>query len=91
MPSLLRLRALPWLALIEVARTTKSHLDHNLSDADRRRVRAIAARIKGDPRKLTDRERSDLKRIARDMNLGHLARDVLPAVGRAATGRRRRR
>jgi hypothetical protein len=54
-------------------------------------VRVIAGRIKGDPRKLTDRERNDLKRIARDMNLGHLARDVLPAVGRAASGRRRRR
>jgi hypothetical protein len=89
MPSLLRLRALPWLALIDVARTTKAHLDDHLTDRDRRRVAEIARRTKGNPRLLTDRERADLKRIARDLNAGRLARDLGPSlVGLRRRGRR---
>jgi hypothetical protein len=89
MPPLSRLRVLPWLALIDVARTTKGHLDRNLSAGDRKRVRAIATRTKGDVRKLTEREKADLKRIARDLDVGALARDLVPAAGRLR-GRRRR-
>ena len=55
MPTLTRLRALPWLALIDVARTGKQHLDRNLSAADRKRVADIARRSKGDPRRISGR------------------------------------
>lgn len=89
MPSLVRLRMLPWLALLDVARTTKSHLDEHLSDKDRRTVSAIARRTKGDVRKLTERDKADLKRIARELNLALLARDMVPAATRLRGGRRR--
>jgi hypothetical protein len=89
MPSLMRVRTLPWLALIDVARTTKSHLDEYLSDKDRTRVAAIARRTKGDVRKLTEREKADLKRIGRDLNVALLARNLVPGVGRMRRGRRR--
>ena len=89
--SLLRFRALPWLALLEVARTTKAHLDENLSEKDRRRVAAIAKRTKGDVRKLTEREKAELKRIARDLYVARLAREVGPAVAGMRRGGRRRR
>lgn len=89
MPSLVRLRALPWLALLEVARTGKQHLDRHLSAADRRRVADIARRSKGDPRRLSDREKSDLRRIARDLDLAAFARDLAPAAARLRSGRRR--
>ena len=89
MPSLMRVRTLPWLALIDVARTTKAHLDENLSEKDRKRVAAIARRTKGDVRKLTEREKADLKRIGRDLNVALLARDLVPGVGRMRRGRRR--
>ncbi|MEA2496654.1 MAG: hypothetical protein QOJ29_4565 [Thermoleophilaceae bacterium] len=89
MPSLLRIRTLPWLALIDVARTTKAHLDEHLSEKDRKRVAAIARRTKGDVRKLTEREKADLKRIGRDLNVAILARDLVPGVGRLRRAKRR--
>ncbi len=87
--SLLRFRALPWLALLEVARTTKSPLDEHLSESDRKRVVSIAKRTKGDVRQLTEREKAELKRIARDLNVARLARDVGPAMAGMRRGRRR--
>lgn len=88
MPSLMRLRALPWLALLEVARTGKQHLDRNLSPADRRRVAELARKSKGDPRRLSEREKNDLRRIARDLDLATFARDLAPAAARLRRGRR---
>ena len=87
MPSLTRFRAIPWLALIDVARTTKAHVDRHLSTADRRRVGEIASRTRGDVRRLSERDKADLKRIARELNLAMLARDLVPTAGRL---RRRR-
>ena len=89
MPPLARIRMLPWLALLELAKTTKSHLDDNLSAKDRQRVATIAKRTKGDVRKLTEKEKADLKRIAREMNLAMLARDLVPTATRMRRGRRR--
>jgi len=90
MPSLVRVRTLPWLALLDVARTAKAHLDEHLSEKDRRRVAAIAKKTKGDVRKLTEREKADLKRIARDLNLTLLARNLLPAATSMRRGRKKR-
>jgi len=89
MPPLSRFRALPWLALIDVARTTKSHLDVHLSASDRKRVARIASKTKGDVRKLSERDKADLKRIARELNLAMLARDLVPSAGRLRGARRR--
>ena len=86
MPPLARVRTLPWLVLLELARTTKSHLDDNLSAKDRRTVSAIAKRTRGDVRKLTERDKADLKRIARELNLAMLARDLAPAATRLRGG-----
>lgn len=91
MPPLARVRTLPWLVLLELARTTKSHLDENLSDADRRKVSAIARRSRGDVRKLTERDKAELKRIARELNLSMLARNLAPAATRLRGGGLRRR
>jgi hypothetical protein len=90
MPSLVRVRTLPWLALLDLARMTKAHLDEHLGDKDRKRVLAIARRTKGDVRKLTEREKADLKRIGRELNLALLARNVAPAAVGIRRGRKRR-
>lgn len=87
---LARVKTIPWLVLIELARTTKSHLDENLSAKDRQRVAAIARRTKGDVRQLTEREKADLKRIARDLNVAMLARQLAPTATRLRRGRLRR-
>ena len=91
MPPLTRFRALPWLALIDVARTTKSHLDEHLSSADRRRVAKIASRTKGDVRKLSERDKADLKRIAAKLELLDAGRQLLPIMGGRRRGRHGRR
>jgi len=90
MPPLARVRTLPWLILFELARTTKSHLDEHLSESDRRKVSAIARTSKGDVRKLSERDRAELKRISRELNLTMLARNLAPAATRLRGGGRRR-
>lgn len=89
MPPLARIRTLPWLVLLDLARTTKSHLDEHLSDKDRRRVAAIVKKSKGDVRRLSERDKADLKQIARDLNFALLARNVVPTATRLRGGRRR--
>jgi len=89
LPPLTRVRTLPWIALIDVVRTTKSHLDDHLSATDRRRVAAIVKRTRGDVRKLSERDRAELKQIARELNLALLARDLAPTAGRLRRNRRR--
>lgn len=89
MPPLARIRTLPWLVLLDVARVTKEHLDDNLSAKDRRAVSSIAKKTKGDVRKLSERDKAELKRIARELNLTLLARNLAPTATRLRGGRRR--
>ena len=84
-----RLRVLPWLLLFEAARTLQAHLTDNLSPDDRRRVVRIVRDAKGDPRKVAQRDRDELRSIAGKLDLMRLGRDMLPIVGRAARGRKR--
>ena len=86
-----RVKTIPWLLLLELARTTRSHLEENLSPKDRQRVATIAKRTKGDVRKLTEKEKADLKRIARELNVALLARQLAPTATRLRSGRRRLR
>jgi len=81
-----RLRAVPWLLLFEVARGVQSHVMETLSPADRRRVAEILRTSKGNPQKVTPRERAELRRIAGKLDLKRLARDLVPRV---VAGRRR--
>ena len=59
-----RLRAVPWLLLFEVARGVQSHVMETLSPADRRRVAEILRTSKGNPQKVTPRERKPSSRRA---------------------------
>jgi hypothetical protein len=83
-----RFRAVPWLLLLDTARTVQLHVRDNLDPDDRRRVADIARRTKGDPRRVTDREKADLKKIAGRLDLPGLGRSLLPYAG--SVGRRRR-
>jgi hypothetical protein len=88
MPRLGGLRAFSWLAVFDAARTTWSHFGEHLDPRDRRRVAAILKRTKGDPRELTAKEKAELRMIGRQLELGRLARDLLPHAGRLRRGRR---
>jgi hypothetical protein len=88
MPNLRRLRGFSWLAVFDAARTTWSHFSDNVSERDRRRVTAILKRTKGDPRKLTIKEKADLRAIGRRLNLARLGRDLVPFAGSVRKRRR---
>jgi hypothetical protein len=83
---LARFRRVPWLFVFELARVTWSHFSDNVSERDRKRVAAILRRTKGDPRRLTVKEKLDLRAIGRRLNLGELARELVPFAG----GKKRR-
>jgi hypothetical protein len=87
-PALARFRRVPWLIVFELARVTWTHFSENVSERDRRRVAAILRRTKGDPRKLTMKEKLDLRAIGRRLNLAQLGRDLVPFAGDARKKRR---
>ena len=89
MRGLLRFRTIPWLMLFEAARTMQSHLGEHLSPADRRRLADVVRRSKGDPRRVSSRERDDLRAIAGRLNLAALGRDLVPTIMRGRRWRRR--
>jgi hypothetical protein len=63
----------------------------NLKPHSRERVRELAAKSKGNPRNLTAKERRELVRIAREVDLGRLARDLGEVASPVALRRRWRR
>jgi hypothetical protein len=89
MPRLSRLGPLKWLALLDLGRVAVDHFSEHLTSADRRRVATIAKKSKGDPRKLTAKERADLKAIAGRLELLELGRNVVPALVRGRAKRKR--
>jgi hypothetical protein len=88
-PALARFRRVPWLLVFELARVTWTHFGENVSERDRKRVAAILRRTKGDPRKLTMKEKLDLRNIGRRLNLAQLGRDLMPFGVDASTKKRR--
>jgi hypothetical protein len=85
---LARLRAVPWLLLFEVARGLQSHIMDTLTPAERRKVAEILRRSKGNPAKVSARDREELRRLAGKLDFKRLARDLAPRV---VAGQRRRR
>jgi FixJ family two-component response regulator len=76
------LKRVPWLLVFELARMTHGHLMDRTSPADRRRVMDLVKATHGDPRKLTQRERDELRAIARKLDVKQLAAALSPAVAR---------
>jgi DNA primase catalytic subunit len=86
---LARLRAVPWLLLFEVGRGLHSHVMDTLSPAERRRVAEILRSSKGNPTRVSTREREELRRLAGKLDFRRLGRDLVPRV--VASQRRKRR
>ena len=80
-------RLAPWLILFEVLRAGRDHWDR-LDPGDRARVSALMRRTRGNPRNLTDDDRSELRDLGRRLRLGRLG---LTLGSAAIVGRRRRR
>ena len=80
-------RLAPWLILFELLRAGRDHWDR-LDPADRRRVSALMRRTHGNPRNLTETDRSELGDLAKRLRLGRLG---VSLAGAAVIGRRRHR
>jgi hypothetical protein len=80
MSKLASVRRIPWLLVFELARLTHGHVMDATSPAERRRVMEIVRRSKGDPRKISERDKADLKRIAAKLDLKTLVAGAAPRV-----------
>lgn len=90
MPRLTKVRALPWIVLLEAAMAVRDHWQ-NLTPAERARVTKLVRKSQGRPANLTAREREDLKRLARKLDPAGLGRRLTPLGRHARGGRLRRR
>jgi hypothetical protein len=80
MPRLPGYKAVPWLLLLEVATVLRAHWAL-LDDRDRRELSRIVRKSHGDPRRLSKRERSELLRIMRRLDLLTAGRKLMPLRG----------
>ena len=74
-------RTIPWRLVLEVATLVVNRFRDDVPPKDRRRLTALVRKSKGDPRKLTASERSELIDILRGVDLQKMGRDVTGLVG----------
>jgi hypothetical protein len=79
-------RRVPWIVLFEAALMMRKRWS-NLAPPDRARLAALTRKSQGLPQRLTREERAEFRRIAGDLDLLGLVREMAP-LGR---GLRRRR
>ena len=89
MASLMRVRAMPWLMVFELAVTLRKHW-RRLEPADRNRLAELVRKSQGRPNRLTAEERADMRRLVAKLEPGQIARSVMPLGRRAMKGRRGR-
>jgi hypothetical protein len=82
-----RLKALPWAALAQAALAFGERW-RALSDRDRARVKELLRESRGRLGNLSAREREDLRKVVRKLDLKGVGREMLPLV---RGGRRKRR
>jgi hypothetical protein len=80
MPRLPGYKAVPWLLLLEAAMVLRAHWAL-LDDNDRRELARIVKKSHGNPRTLTKKERSELARIMRRLDLVTAGRKLMPLRG----------
>ncbi len=89
MASLMRVRAMPWLMVLELAVTLRKHWKR-LEPAERQLLSELVMKSQGRPNRLTTAERAHVRRLVAKLEPGQIARSVVP-IGRRAKGRRGRR
>jgi hypothetical protein len=80
-------RTLPWALVLGVARLVYDRFRQDLSEADRKRLGTLLRRSKGNPARLTPRERDDILHILRHVDVKRLGRDVAGTVTMARASR----
>jgi hypothetical protein len=78
-------RKVPWILLFEAALMMRKRW-RTLSPPDRARLAELTRKSQGSPLRLTREERADFRRIAGDLDLIGLVREMAP-LGRGLGGR----
>jgi len=89
-PRLERLRALPWIAILQVG-VAVSRRWRGLSGKERARLAQLARASRGRPRNLSVKERLEARKLIGKLDLKGLGREAFPLLRGGARGRRRRR
>ena len=79
-------RKVPWILVFEAALTMRKRW-RNLPPPDRARLAELTRKSQGRPLRLTREERSEFRRIAGDLDLIGMVREMAP-LGRHPRGRR---
>ena len=80
-------KAIPWMLLLEAATVLRAHWGR-LDDRDRRELSRIVKKSHGRPQNLTKKERSELVRIVRQLDLITAGRKLMPFHGGVRPSRR---
>jgi hypothetical protein len=70
-------RRVSWIVLFEAAMAMRKHWN-NLPPGDRARLSDLARKSRGRPHQLTREERAEFRRIAKNLDLVGVARDLAP-------------
>jgi hypothetical protein len=74
-------KAIPWRLVLEVATVVVNRFRDDVPPGDRQRLTKLVRKSKGDPRRLTPGERSELLTILKRVDVQRLGRDVTGLIG----------
>jgi hypothetical protein len=89
MAPLLRVRAVPWTIVFQLAMTARRHWK-NLAPKDRSRLTELIKKSQGLPNRLTAKERTEFRALVAKLEPAAFAKSIVP-IGRRAVMRGRRR
>jgi hypothetical protein len=81
-------KAVPWLLLLEGVTTARHHWQR-LTPEERAHLQRLVVASRGRPGHLGTRDRLELRRLAKKLDLPGLGRDLVPLAGRARRRGRR--
>jgi hypothetical protein len=84
-----RVRALPWAILLRGGALVGERWS-SLSESERARIKRLVAGSRGRPGNLSAKERAELRKLVRKLDLAHIGRELVPVL-RGRRGRRGKR
>ncbi len=84
-------RRVPWVLALSVAKVIYDRFRSDVEPGDRKELGRLVRKSKGDPRRLTARERTELLRIIKSVQVAELRDDVVKQVAPFGTKRLLRR
>jgi hypothetical protein len=89
MTPLMRVRAVPWSIVFQLAMTARKHWKR-LDPKDRTRLGELIKKSQGLPNRLTAKERNEVRELVAKLEPAAFAKSIVP-IGRRAVMRGRRR